>query len=214
MSGGDDLASRNRIREALDVSLIVEAAAGTGKTTEMIQRIVGVLGTGRGTIDKLAAVTFTRKAAGELKLRLRQELDRKRTDATGRKKQRLEDAVVRLEEARIGTIHAFCSDILRERPVEAGLTPDFGELDEKEARNLFERVFNQWAERVMNASGAPESPPWRESGAKPGRSSNGATFLSHGRRPRSTETERSTTSRGSPASWLPWPVPRRKPRTP
>src|SRR5438552_490490 len=64
----EDAAARTRIRESLDESLIVEAAAGTGKTTELIQRILAVLRSGRTTVDKIVAVTFTRKAAGELRL--------------------------------------------------------------------------------------------------------------------------------------------------
>ena len=73
----DDAAARERIRTSLGESLIVEASAGTGKTTELIRRIVAVLGEG-ADIGAIAAVTFTNKAAGELKLRLRQELDRAR----------------------------------------------------------------------------------------------------------------------------------------
>ena len=72
-----DEAARQRIRTSLDESLIVEASAGTGKTTELVKRIVAVLAAG-ASIDRIAAVTFTHKAAGELKLRLRQELDRAR----------------------------------------------------------------------------------------------------------------------------------------
>src|SRR5690242_13437345 len=72
----DDDATRRRIRTSLDESLIVEAAAGTGKTTELICRIVAGFRTGKiRKAENLVAVTFTRKAAGELKLRLRQELD-------------------------------------------------------------------------------------------------------------------------------------------
>ena len=70
---GDDEA-RERIRTSLGESLIVEAAAGTGKTSELIRRIVAVLRSG-ADVERIVAVTFTRKAAGELKLRLRQELD-------------------------------------------------------------------------------------------------------------------------------------------
>src|SRR5205814_3339891 len=98
-----DAAARKRIRESLDESLIVEAAAGTGKTTELIQRIVAVLRTGRTTVDKIVAVTFTRKAAGELRLRLRVELDKARTNTTDEKETRhLEAALARLEEAHLG----------------------------------------------------------------------------------------------------------------
>src|ERR1041384_6272041 len=117
-----DAAARIRIRESLDESLIVEAAAGTGKTTELIQRIVAILRTGRTTVDRIVAVTFTRKAAGELRLRLPVEGDKARGRTTDtREIGFLEDALARLEEAHIGTIHSFCAEILRQRPVEADL---------------------------------------------------------------------------------------------
>src|SRR5262250_776347 len=122
-----DDAARQRIRESLDESLIVEAAAGTGKTTELVQRIVNVIRTGRTTVDRIVAVTFTRKAAGELRLRLRAELDRARISVTENTTEvrSLEDALSRLEEAHIGTIHAFCAELLRQRPVEANIPPGF-----------------------------------------------------------------------------------------
>ena len=81
-----DEESRELIRRSLDESLLVEAAAGTGKTSELVQRIVAVLREGRTTVDRIVAVTFTRKAAGELKIRLRQELDlsRQKVSSAGR----------------------------------------------------------------------------------------------------------------------------------
>lgn len=146
-----DRVARERIRTGLDESLIVEAAAGTGKTSELVRRIVSVLRTGRASVDRIVAVTFTRKAAGELKLRLRQELDRNRGIAPQpEEKHRLEAAMVRLEEAHIGTIHSFCADILREHPVEAAIQPGFEELDEAGSRQLFDRVFNRWAQQAMD----------------------------------------------------------------
>jgi ATP-dependent helicase/nuclease subunit A len=63
--------SRRMINEDLDTTLVVEAAAGTGKTTEMVTRIVSVLAEGRANVREIVAVTFTEKAVGELKLRLR-----------------------------------------------------------------------------------------------------------------------------------------------
>src|SRR5580704_290414 len=78
----DDRAARERIRTSLAESLLVEASAGTGKTTELVARIVGVLASGATSIANIVAVTFTNKAAGELKLRLRQELDRVRLNET------------------------------------------------------------------------------------------------------------------------------------
>ena len=142
-----DAAARRRIRESLDESLFVEAAAGTGKTTVLVDRIVNVLAQGKAAVDRLLAVTFTEKAAGELKLRLRAELERVRRD--GGAGGTLEDAIARLEEAQVNTIHGFCVDLLRERPVEAGVDPRFEVLSEPEARGLFARAFDLWLEEVL-----------------------------------------------------------------
>jgi ATP-dependent helicase/nuclease subunit A len=146
----EDFIARKRIREALDESLIVEAAAGTGKTTELVQRIVAVLRTGRTTVDRIVAVTFTRKAAGELRLRLRVELDKARSSAVASDETRpLEDALARLEEAHIGTIHSFCAEILRQRPVEAELAPGFEEIDEAQSTRLYSRAFDTWIQQKL-----------------------------------------------------------------
>src|SRR5215472_9304060 len=99
-----DTRARELIRSGLDHTLIVEAAAGTGKTTELVERITSVLRTGLAKVEQIVAVTFTHKAAGELKIRLRQKLDEARQSAQGRELAYLEDALKRLEEAAIGTI--------------------------------------------------------------------------------------------------------------
>src|SRR3954470_15898417 len=91
-NAGRDEVARQRIRQSLDESLIVEAAAGTGKTTELVRRIVNTLKSGKTTVDRIVAVTFTRKAAGELRLRLRIELDTARTTDPS---PHLEDALAR-----------------------------------------------------------------------------------------------------------------------
>jgi ATP-dependent exoDNAse (exonuclease V) beta subunit len=151
----DDKLARQRIRTSLDESLLVEASAGTGKTTELIARIVSVLASGVTTIDHIVAVTFTNKAAGELKLRLRQELDRARdTVATARERLNIENALEHLEEASVGTIHSFCAQILRERPVEAIVDPAFEELSEQQAARIYERAFRTWIQKKL-ADGTP-----------------------------------------------------------
>jgi ATP-dependent helicase/nuclease subunit A len=151
----DDRAARERIRTSLAESLVVEASAGTGKTTELIARIVAVLANGLTTISHIVAVTFTNKAAGELKLRLRQELDRARSTATTHtERSNIEDALEHLEEAAIGTIHSFCAQILRERPVEAVVDPAFEELSEQQASRIYERAFRAWIQRKLG-EGAP-----------------------------------------------------------
>src|SRR5882672_11309001 len=145
-----DAAARRIIRESLGESLIVEASAGTGKTTELVARIVQVLRNGLTTVDRIVAVTFTHKAAGELKIRLRQELDKARSTATDAgEREHLENALKALEEAAIGTIHGFCAQILRSRPVEACVDPAFEELTEQESARLFDRAFDQWFQRKL-----------------------------------------------------------------
>jgi ATP-dependent helicase/nuclease subunit A len=151
----DDTAARQRIRTSLDESLLVEASAGTGKTTELVARIVNVLASGATSIANIVAVTFTNKAAGELKLRLRQELDRAREFApTPAQRTNVEHALEHLEEASIGTIHSFCAQILRERPVEAVVDPAFEELTDQQSARIFERAFRAWFQQKL-AEGAP-----------------------------------------------------------
>lgn len=133
------------VREALDETIIVEAAAGTGKTTELVTRILNVLASGRARIEQVVAVTFTEKAAGELKLRIRKELEHLRQRATdpvvvGR----LADAIQHLEEAHVSTIHGFCADLLRERPIEASVDPLFEVLTEGRADRIYDEAFRTW----------------------------------------------------------------------
>src|SRR5262249_17753887 len=120
-----DQEARDLIRTALDSTLVVEAAAGPGKTTELVNRIPRCLAEGRTTVERIVAVTFTDKAAGELKLRLRTALEEARASSGADKRRQfnIEQAIAHLEEARAGTIHSFCADLLRERPLEAQVDP-------------------------------------------------------------------------------------------
>ena len=150
-----DAVDRERIRTSLDETFAVEAAAGTGKTTVLVDRIVNVLASGRTTVDKLVAVTFTEKAAGELKLRLRAELESRRQHAAtaGRPEgaAALAAALANLEQAHVSTIHTFCADLLRERPVEACVDPRFAMLTDPQAQALFGGVFRDWLQARLEA---------------------------------------------------------------
>jgi len=142
--------ARQLIHDALDDTLVVEAAAGTGKTTELVRRIVRVLAEARADVREIVAVTFTEKAAGELKLRLRQKLEEARRATTVREvHERLDAAVQNLEEAHVSTIHGFCADLLRERPVEASIDPLFRVLTEGQAERLFNEAFASWFQTVL-----------------------------------------------------------------
>jgi ATP-dependent exoDNAse (exonuclease V) beta subunit len=145
-----DADARAAILHALDETLVIEAAAGTGKTTELVKRILRVLATGRATMGEIVAVTFTEKAAGELKLRLREALELERARAAGAAvADRLDAALERLEEAHVNTIHGFCADLLRERPVEASVDPVFAVLTEPQAGALYDRAFRAWLEGAL-----------------------------------------------------------------
>ncbi|MDQ3667450.1 MAG: UvrD-helicase domain-containing protein [Acidobacteriota bacterium] len=150
-----DQSARDRIRDDLDTTLVVEAAAGTGKTTALVDRILFGIISGRVSLGKTVAVTFTDFAAGELKLRLRSAIEaaRHKHESSPRIISLLTRAVRELEEARIGTIHSFCADLLREHPVEAGIDPLFEVAPDDLACPLFDLAFERWFEKRLAAPG-------------------------------------------------------------
>ena len=125
-----DVDRRRQIETALDTTMLAEAAAGTGKTTSLIGRMVALLREGKCPIGTMAAVTFTRKATAELRARFQIALESAVGDATGERRARLSDAIDHVEQCFIGTIHSFCARLLRERPVEARVDVAFEEIDE------------------------------------------------------------------------------------
>jgi ATP-dependent exoDNAse (exonuclease V) beta subunit len=141
---------RDLIRTALDRNLVVEAAAGTGKTTELVGRMVAILEGGRAELDRVVAVTFTEKAAGELKLRVRQDietaLDGVRDETV---RQRLLAAATDLERAPVSTIHAFATSLLRERPFEAGLDPGFQVAADIAGERVLDDAWDAWFDACM-----------------------------------------------------------------
>lgn len=163
-----DAMARARILNDYESTLFVEAAAGTGKTTVLVGRIVGLICSGKGTLGRIVAVTFTEKAAGEMKLRLRLELEKARLLADPLERNRLDKALEELELAHIGTIHAFCGDLLGERPVEAGVDPAFKMLDDAAAEAIADQAFERWLQRIL--ANPPEGPRRilrRRSGGEP-----------------------------------------------
>jgi ATP-dependent helicase/nuclease subunit A len=101
------------------------------------------------------AVTFTEFAAGELKLRLRSAIEKARQDpdCSAEARDYLLEALRELEEARVGTIHSFCRDLLREHPVEAGIDPLFEVAPDDRAQPLFNLAFDRWFEQQLDNPG-------------------------------------------------------------
>jgi ATP-dependent exoDNAse (exonuclease V) beta subunit len=146
-----DAEARRRIKEDLGSTLVVEAAAGTGKTTALVSRLVALIAEGRAQLSRIIAVTFTEKAAGEMKLRLRSEVEALRTRAgiPEEQRRRLDLAVAELEVAHIGTIHAFAAELLRERPIEARVDPMFEVSPGEQSEQLYDVAFDGWFQRAL-----------------------------------------------------------------
>ncbi len=145
-----DAGERRKIVEELDKTFFVEAGAGSGKTKSLVDRMIALLKAGKCGISEIAAVTFTRKAAAELRGRFQIELEQAVADARLDQgvRERLAAALQNLEQCYIGTIHSFCAKLLRERPVEIGLDPDFAEMEELEADVFREQSWLEYLVRV------------------------------------------------------------------
>ncbi len=112
--------------------VFVSAGAGTGKTRVLVERFVLAVCERGLSVDSLLVITYTERAAGELRTRIRD-----RFAELGRP-----DLVREVDRAWISTIHGFCSRLLRNHPFEAGLDPRFRVLDESQARVLATEAFD------------------------------------------------------------------------
>jgi ATP-dependent helicase/nuclease subunit A len=149
-----DRDSRNVIRKELLTNLLVEAGAGSGKTQMLAERMAAGVATGAYQIQHMAAVTFTRKAASELRGRFHLALEQELTRSHGESAVRIRHALSNLERFFAGTIHSFCARLLRERPVESGVSPGFTELDEAADVDLRRRSWRDFIV-IARSSGDP-----------------------------------------------------------
>jgi ATP-dependent exoDNAse (exonuclease V) beta subunit len=132
--------------ERRDGPLLVRAGAGTGKTTVLVERFVRAVAEDDVPVDAMLAITFTDKAAAEMRTRVRRRL---------LELGRTEDARA-AESASISTIHAFCARLLRAQALSAGIDPEFRLLDELEAERLAGEAFDRALEDFLGAAaGAP-----------------------------------------------------------
>ena len=128
-------------------SLLVSAAAGSGKTKVLVERVFSYLTEEHCHIDDFLIITFTRAAAAELRSKLASELAKR--VAQSPEDEHLRRQMFRVYQADIKTVDGFCASLLREHvhllePVEGhSLTPDFRILDESEASLLKEKALEQ-----------------------------------------------------------------------
>jgi ATP-dependent helicase/nuclease subunit A len=127
----------------IDRHISVTAGPGAGKTTVLVERYLHILRTCDITVDQIVAITFTNRAANEMRERLRRELDQLLRSAAPDERRIWMRHKRTLDGAVITTIHGFCARLLREFPAEAGLDPQFMLLDQHQSAMLEEQVVEQ-----------------------------------------------------------------------
>ncbi|MGJ7913023.1 UvrD-helicase domain-containing protein [Neobacillus sp. LXY-1] len=146
-----DHAVRDQIKLDLGTNFLVEAGAGSGKTTSLVDRMVNLIYTGTAEIQEIVAITFTRKAADELKVRFQAKLeDAWKKEADLDAKFRLGVALQNIERCYLGTVHAFCAKLLRERPIEAKLDLTFKELEDADDADVLEEAWQRHLENLLD----------------------------------------------------------------
>jgi ATP-dependent exoDNAse (exonuclease V) beta subunit len=140
---------RDRLVSEFDKNFLVEAGAGSGKTYSLAMRMAAGIAAGTYSVEQMAAVTFTRKAAAELRGRFQLAVEERLAGKPSEpERQRLETALAGMERLFAGTIHAFCAHLLRERPVDARVAPGFEELSDID--NL-QRQRQAWRDYLVEA---------------------------------------------------------------
>jgi len=116
---------------ALDKNISVTAGAGSGKTRILVDRFLKIATDQPHLTRHIVAITFTEKAAGEMQERIAEDVNQRlqKTNLSPPERKTLQSIRDQLSSAHISTIHGFCMRILREFPIEAGITPDFAILD-------------------------------------------------------------------------------------
>ena len=150
---------RDRVTGDLGTTFLLEAGAGTGKTRVLVDRYVRCVlddELGTGDVRTVAAITFTEKAAGELRQRVREEFEARAAKAAAGSAAAdlIERALAALDDAPIGTIHGFAGRLLREFPVEAGVDPAFEQLDALGSDIERARLWEEWFTEL--AAGDPQ----------------------------------------------------------
>ena len=167
---GADAGARMRALTDLDSTLLVEAGAGTGKTSLLAARVTMLLLHGVEPAG-IAAITFTEAAASELAERVHQYVTALRDgtvpeplrDVLGagldsKQLASLSLAASALDGLTTATIHGFCQLLIADHAVEADIDPGARVVDEDTAKAMFDRVFDAWLTRRLSAEGSPDDP--------------------------------------------------------
>ena len=142
-----DQDDRDRIANDLASTLFVEAGAGSGKTTELVGRIVSLLASGEVELAEVAAITFTEAAAAELRQKIYRALRESKDETLRAKASEIDDAT-------ITTIHGFAQRLLAEHTIEAGLPLHFEVTDQIAQTVAFEERFASFLDDLYDDEGA------------------------------------------------------------
>jgi len=156
-----DLDARRRALTDFETNMLVEAAAGTGKTSLMAARVAMMIASGINP-SKIAAITFTEPAASELEARIRWTVEELRHGRTPpalagilslpldpAERAHLDEAAPRIGEITATTIHGFCQGILRSHGIDVGLDPGSRVVDAITANALFDEVLTNWLKEML-----------------------------------------------------------------
>ena len=170
---------------ARGTNILLSAAAGSGKTTVLVERVLRLIAEDGADVDRMLVVTFTRAAASDMRAKLSQQLNLRAAAGDARCREQL----LRLDRAAISTLHAFCSDFLRTNFETAGVDPAFRVLDDAVNARLLDEAMTQALEEAY------------------GRGGEGLSALDYGRGPKGVRAaaelllERMQ-DRPDPAAWL------------
>ena len=147
MSDFQATSSQKQAIETRGSTVLVSAGAGSGKTKVLTERLMSRLRDEEqpGDLDRFLIITFTRAAAAELRGRIMEELSQALAEDPGNRRLRRQSALCR--RASIGTIHSFCTSILREFSQQAGISPDFRILEENRAGTMMAAALDRVLER-------------------------------------------------------------------
>ncbi|WP_424243950.1 ATP-dependent helicase/nuclease subunit A [Elusimicrobium posterum] len=174
-----DALHRQNATTVTEHNIVVEAGAGTGKTTLLITRLCYLLLVKNISVERIVALTFTEKAAAEIKTRLLKQLEKIVAESAKESTQdritnlilehvskddilqRAEQIITRLDRSFISTIHSFCSYILKAYPIEAGISPAVAVDEGQRSVQIFKKAWHKFLELELGLN-APHSEEWKE----------------------------------------------------
>jgi len=137
---------QRRAIETRDTNILLSAAAGSGKTTVLVSRVLELL-SGGARIDRMLIVTFTRAASADMRAKLKRELGKRAAEGD----ENCCAQQLMMERASITTLHGFCSEFLRSHFESAGVDPAFRVLDESENSRITDEAVDQAIEEAYAA---------------------------------------------------------------